>query len=247
MFLKTDLGKVTEKMRVLVIVPAYNEQNNITAVINSINNAAASLKDEIEYLVVDDCSRDGTLGILREGKRNYISLPVNLGIGGGVQSGYLYALENCFDVAVQIDGDGQHDPFYLDNVLEPIRKDEADVVIGSRFLNGDGFQSSALRRIGIKFLSGVIGCVCGVKIKDVTSGFRAVNHKGISFFAHNYAQDYPEPEAIVMCAKKKFRIKEVPVIMKERQGGESSISPMRSVYYMIKVTIAVVFAAFLRI
>lgn len=229
-------------MKVLIIIPAYNEEKNIDSVLEKIENSIQRLDYKTEYLVVNDCSRDNTLKVLQDRDRNYISLPINLGIGGGVQSGYLYALENCFDIAVQIDGDGQHDPDYLSDIIRPILEDEADVVIGSRYLDKMGFQSSALRRFGIRFLSIIIWLVSGVKIKDVTSGFRAVNRKVIKLFANDYAQDYPEPEAIVMCAKKKCRIQEVPVIMKERQGGESSISPVKSIYYMIKVTIAIIFA-----
>lgn len=230
-------------MRVLIIVPAYNEEENIEKVIKNIEKEKTGKEYIIDYLVVNDCSKDRTLDILKQEENNYVSLPINLGIGGGVQSGYLYALENNYDIAVQMDGDGQHDPEYLDDILQPILQGEADVVIGSRFINKEGFQSSFLRRLGIKMLSSVIYLVCKEKIKDVTSGYRAVNREVIKLFAGNYAQDYPEPEAIVLCAKNGYRIKEIAVKMKERQGGESSISPLKSIYYMIKVTIAIIFAA----
>lgn len=234
-----------ETKKVLVIIPAYNEEESIEKVIKDIKNNTANLEYVVDYLVVNDCSKDDTLSILQQNARNYISLPINLGIGGGVQSGYLYAYENDYDVAVQMDGDGQHDPKYLDAVVSPVLKQEADVAIGSRFINKEGFQSSSLRRAGIKFLSGLIKFVCGAKVKDVTSGFRAANAAAVKAFTIDYAQDYPEPEAIVMCAKKGFKIKEVPVIMRERQGGESSISSFKSVYYMIKVSIAIIFAGVL--
>lgn len=229
--------------KVLIIIPAYNEAENIDDVIRNLEEVTIGKDYQVDYLVVNDCSRDSTLEVLQQGNRKYVSLPINLGIGGGVQCGYLYAKENAYDIAIQMDGDGQHDPKYIDELVKPILNDEADMTLGSRFIEKEGFQSSALRRFGIRFLSVVIQLVSHVKIKDVTSGFRAVNKKIIQEFAIDYAQDYPEPESLVVCAKKKYRIKEVPVIMRERQGGESSISPFRSVYYMIKVTIAIIFRA----
>ena len=229
-------------MKVLVIIPAYNESVNISNVIEKLENDCCGLEYKVDYLVVNDCSTDNTLSVLKREKSSYVSLPINLGIGGGVQCGYIYALEREYDIAIQLDGDGQHDSAYLDAIVLPILEGEADVVIGSRFIEKEGFQSSALRRTGINFLSNVIKLVSGVRVKDVTSGFRAANRKAIELFAKDYAQDYPEPEAIVKCVKNKLRIKEVPVVMKERQGGESSISPLKSIYYMIKVTIAIIFA-----
>ncbi len=228
-------------MKALIIIPAYNEEENILNVITAIEHSAANARCQIEYLVINDCSRDRTLDLLKKETKHYVSLPVHLGIGGGVQCGYLYALEHHFDAAIQIDGDGQHDPSSLDDILAPLMEKKADVVIGSRFLDKTGFQSSALRRFGIRFLSRLIHRICGADVKDVTSGFRAANSAAIRLFAANYAQDYPEPEAIVLCAKNNLRIKEVPVVMKERQGGKSSISPLKSIYYMIKVSIAIIF------
>lgn len=233
-------------MKALIIIPAYNEAENIYNVIKEIQVAIQKLDYAADYLVVNDCSQDATLSILRTEGCSYISHPVNLGIGGSMQSGYLYALENCYDIAVQMDGDGQHNPEYLDAVIQPVLRHEADMVIGSRYIDKLGFQSSAVRRMGIFFLSRLIYFVTGVDIKDVTSGFRAVNKNVIEIFAHDYAQDYPEPESIVCCAKKHCRIKEVPVAMRERWGGKSSISAMRSVYYMIKVSIAILFTGWLK-
>lgn len=175
---------------------------------------------------------------------SYLNLPVNLGIGGGVQTGYKYALLNDYDIAVQIDGDGQHDTKYLQKVIQPILDGEKDIVIGSRFLEKEGFQSSGLRRAGITFLSMLIRMCCGVKVYDVTSGFRAVNREYIKLYAEDYPVDYPEPEAIVMAALNGAAIGEVPVIMRERESGESSISAARSVYYMIKVSLAVILCRF---
>lgn len=229
--------------KVLVIIPAYNESENINDVITKLEETLPGDDYCVDYVVVNDCSRDNTLAVLRESKRNYVSLPINLGIGGGVQCGYIYARDNDYDVAIQMDGDGQHDPDYIETLVRPIFDGEADMTVGSRFIDREGFQSSAMRRFGIRFLSSVIWCACRVRIKDVTSGYRAANRGVIQEFADDYAQDYPEPESLVMCAKKHYRIKEVPVVMRERQGGESSISPLKSVYYMIKVTIAIVLRA----
>jgi glycosyltransferase involved in cell wall biosynthesis len=222
-------------MRVLVIIPAYNEAANIKTVVeNLIYNYP-----QYDYVVINDGSTDDTETICRQNGFNYISHPVNLGIGGGVQTGYLYAKRNNYDIAVQIDGDGQHDPKYIKNVIEPIEQGKADIVIGSRFLKRTGFQSSAARRLGIRFLSGLIRIFSGVRIKDVTSGLRAVNRKIISFYAGNYAQDYPEPEAIVAGAMHGAKIQEVPVEMHERNAGKSSINPLRSFYYMLKVSLTI--------
>lgn len=222
-------------LKTLVIIPAFNEQENIEKVVKNLSEKCP----KCDYLIVNDCSTDNTAEICKNNKFNYIDLCCNLGIGGGVQSGYIYAYRNGYDCAIQIDGDGQHDPAYISKITEPIEKGEADVVIGSRFIEKEGFQSSGMRRFGIKFLSALIRFVCGARVKDVTSGFRAVNRKFIEFFSKEYADDYPEPEAIVATKLRGARILEVPVIMNEREGGVSSISPFKSVYYMIKVSLAI--------
>lgn len=222
-------------MRILIIIPAYNEAENIQKVIEAVRNSVP----EMDYIVVNDCSVDDTEKICKQNRYQYISLPVNLGIGGGVQTGYLYALQNGYDIAIQLDGDGQHDPSYIHELIEPIINNEADIVIGSRFISKEGFQSSIPRRFGIKFLSFIIKIFCGAKIKDVTSGFRAVNRKFIKYYAENYAQDYPEPEAIIAAIMNSGRVKEISVMMSERNGGKSSISAWKSVYYMFKVSLAI--------
>jgi len=223
-------------MKTLIIIPAYNEQKCIE---NTIREVKACGMD-VDYLVVNDCSKDHTLEILEKIGASYVNLPVNLGIGGGMQTGYLYAKENGYDIAVQIDGDGQHDPRYLQAVIAPIQRGEADLVIGSRFLEKEGFQSSAARRMGITFLSFLIERLCGVKVLDVTSGMRAAGRKVIERFADSYPQDYPEPEVVLSCGLEGLRIREVPVVMRERGGGVSSINTMRSAYYMIKVSLALI-------
>ena len=229
-------------MKILVIIPCYNEAENIARVVKNLQAAAArqTLPGKVDYLVVNDCSTDESAAICASEGFSYISLPVNLGIGGGVQSGYLYAAQNGYDIAVQMDGDGQHDPAYLASVVEPVARGEVDMCVGSRFITKEGFQTSAMRRAGIRLLSGLIRLLCGVRVLDVTSGFRATGRRLTEFFARNYAQDYPEPEAIISAVLNGFRVGEAPVVMAERMGGTSSISPLRSVDYMVKVSIALV-------
>lgn len=223
-------------MKTLLIIPAYNEQENIVRTLQDIKANAPGM----DYVVINDCSKDNTRKILKEYGANFLDLPVNLGIGGGVQTGYRYALEHDYDIAVQFDGDGQHDARYLSSLIAPIISGEADAAIGSRFIEKEGFQSSAMRRFGISFLSSLIKLLSGVKIYDVTSGFRAVNRSMIAFFAENYPQDYPEPDAILLSTLEGFRLVEVPAQMRERVGGQSSISSFRAVYYMVKVSISLI-------
>lgn len=222
-------------MKVLVIIPAYNESENIERVVANISDHCP----EYDYLIVNDCSTDNTVQICKQNGFNNIDLCCNLGIGGGVQSGYMYAYRNGYDYAVQIDGDGQHDPQYIAQMIKVLEKENADMVVGSRFITKEGFQSSGMRRFGINFLSALIKMVCGAKIKDVTSGFRVANQKYIEFFSKEYADDYPEPEAIVAVTLSGGKVVEAPVVMREREGGVSSISPLKSIYYMIKVSLSV--------
>ncbi len=224
-----------EWKRVLLIIPAYNEAENIEKVIDRISTEFP----QYDYVIVNDGSIDKTEKVCKEKGYHVLNLPINLGIGGAVQTGYRYALKQDYDIAVQIDGDGQHDVAYVSEVIRPLLEGEADVVIGSRFLKKEGFQSSVSRRIGIYLLGKLIWLCTGEKIKDVTSGFRAVNRKFIEIYAQDYPSDYPEPEAIITAVMYGGRIMEVPVVMQEREGGESSINFWKSVYYMIKVTLAI--------
>ena len=223
-------------MKAIVIVPAYNEQDNIRNTLKDLKENGAGT----DILVMNDCSTDRTEEILKEERVNYLSFPVNLGIGGGVQAGYQYARDNRYEIAIQFDGDGQHKAKYLRDLMAPLISGEADIAIGSRFVEHKGFQSSGARRLGIGILSRLIRLLCGVKVLDVTSGMRAVNRRFIEEYAEHYAQDYPEPEALLYAGLRKARIREVPVQMKERAGGKSSISAVRSVYYMIKVSLALI-------
>lgn len=221
-------------MRCLIIIPAYNEESNIRAVVDHIT----SQYPQYDYVVINDGSKDHTRDILRDGNYNYINLSINLGIGGAVQTGYKYARDYGYDAAVQIDGDGQHDIAFLEGMLQVLEQNKADIVIGSRFLEKEGFQSSAARRTGIKMLSTLIFLCTGKKIYDVTSGYRLVNKRFIDIYADNYPTDYPEPEAIVQAVMHRGKIAEYPVVMKERMQGTSSINLSKSVYYMIKVSLA---------
>jgi hypothetical protein len=222
-------------MKKLIIIPAYNEAENIERTIATIEQEAS----DFDYVIINDCSTDNTLDICKQNKFNVIRLPINLGIGGAVQTGYKYAFQNGYDLAVQVDGDGQHDPAFLKNMANYLEKEKCDMVIGSRFINKEGFQSSGTRRIGIKYFTVLIKLVTGKKITDPTSGLRMVNRDIIEMFANDYPKDYPEPESVVAILRKKKKVKEIPVIMKAREGGVSSISPKKSIYYMIKVTLAI--------
>lgn len=217
-------------MRSIAIVPAYNEEKNIAKVIDSLRNAGW------DFVVINDGSKDGTSSVLRSMGAPHIDLVQNLGIGGAVQAGYLYALRTGYDIAVQYDGDGQHDASYLDQLIEPLVCGDADITIGSRFVGNESeFKSSFARRVGIVVLSTLLRLVSRVKIYDVTSGFRAANKRAMKLFARYYPVDYPEPESIAYACARGMRVVEVPVAMHERTGGASSIFGFKSAYYMVKV------------
>lgn len=222
--------------KVLIIIPAYNEEKNIEKVVDNIIHNFP----KYDYVVINDGSNDSTRDVCKARKYEYLNLSINLGIGGAVQTGYKYAKDKGYDVAVQIDGDGQHDISYLEKMLPFLESGEVDIVIGSRFIDKEGFQSSAARRTGIKLLSMLIFICTGCRIKDVTSGFRAVNKKFIDIYSQYYPIDYPEPEAIVAAVMNRGKIKEYPVIMREREQGQSSINFVKSIYYMIKVSLAII-------
>lgn len=221
-------------MKTLIIIPAFNEEGSIEKVVNNLIEKFP----QYDYLIVNDGSTDGTKNICSGNGYQVVNLVINMGIGGAVQTGYRYARDNHYDIAVQIDGDGQHDVRFLAEMIRLIEENKADVVIGSRFVEKEGFQSSQIRRVGINFLSILAWLLTGVRIKDITSGYRVINQKFIKIFAEDYPSDYPEPEAMVIAAVHGGRIVEYPVVMKERENGESSITLKKSVYYMIKVTLA---------
>lgn len=222
------------EMKCLIIIPAYNEADNIEKVVDNI----IQNYPQYDYVIVNDGSTDATRKVCKKNRYQVLNLPVNMGIGGAVQTGYCYARDNDYDIAVQIDGDGQHDVKFLVEMIALIESGQADIVIGSRFVQKEGFQSSMFRRAGIKFLSNLGWVLTGVKVRDITSGYRVVNRRFIQIFARDYPADYPEPEAMVIAAVHGGKIREYPVVMKERENGTSSITLTRSVYYMVKVTLA---------
>ena len=226
--------------RILVITPAYNEAANICEVVRSV-------KQEVpvaDVVVIDDGSWDDCARLAEGAGAIVIRLPFNLGIGGAMQTGYIFAWEQGYDVAIQVDGDGQHDPAYVPVLMAPLEDDSADLVIGSRFVGPSSFRSGLARRVGIHWFARLISLLIGQRVTDTTSGFRAANRSVIEFFASSYPQDYPEPEAIVVAHRAGFRIREVPVEMRARQGGKSSINLWRSAYYMIKVTLSILMSVF---
>ncbi|MDZ7374231.1 MAG: glycosyltransferase family 2 protein [candidate division KSB1 bacterium] len=224
---------------VLVVIPAYNEERNIGAVLRSVQ----SLESPPDVVVVNDGSVDRTEEVARQHGARVLSLPLNLGIGGAVQTGFRYAVAHGYRYAVQLDGDGQHDPRAIEDLLRPVRQGQADIVIGSRYVTRTGYRAPLSRRIGMVILARVISALVGRPICDSTSGFRAYNREAFTFLASHYPTDYPEPEAIVLLARNGFRILEVPVQMHPRLNGESSINSARSIYYMVKVLLAVIVEA----
>lgn len=221
-------------MNCLAIIPAYNEGKNIYKVVKAVKGS--SFKPDV--VVINDGSDDDTEPEAQKAGAKVLSLSSNLGIGGAVQTGYLYALYNGYDAAVQIDGDGQHNPGDLEKLAGKIKNNEADMVIGSRFICKSTYKPDTFRKIGIKYFSRLVTFLCGSSYYDTTSGYRMVNRKGISLFADYYPKDYPEVETIVYAVKNGLKVKEISTHMNKRQGGKSSITAIKSMYYMVKVTLA---------
>jgi len=222
-------------MKILVIVPAFNERITIREVIVRIR----TFYPQADILVVSDGSTDGTGRVAREAGVLVLEHSYNMGIGATVQTGLLYALENDYEIAIQIDGDGQHNPQFLSSVVEPILQGRSNLVIGSRYLSEGGFKSTSLRKLGIQFFTGLVWIFTGRRITDPTSGFRAMDRRGIGLFAEDYPSDYPEVEALVLAHKKGLGIEEVPVQMRPRRRGTSSIGFLSAIYYMMKVTLSI--------
>jgi glycosyltransferase involved in cell wall biosynthesis len=231
-------------LRRIATVPALNEEAAISRVIDEIR----AFDPELEIVVIDDGSADRTAQVARAAGAHVLRLPFNLGIGGAVQTGFRYAYENGFELAVRVDGDGQHDPAQLAAVVEPVIRGEADIVVGSRYLGpgGKGYRSTAPRRAGIRILARVVSLLTGQRITDPTSGFQALNRKAISLFAADYPHDYPEVEALVLLLRHRLRLREVPIAMRPRAGGRSSIRTLSSGYYMVKVLLALFVGSFRR-
>jgi glycosyltransferase involved in cell wall biosynthesis len=226
-------------VRVLAIVPAFNEERSVGAVVREILAAGVA-----NVLVVDDGSTDATAAVARGAGARVLVLPFNLGIGGAVQSGYLFALRHGYDVAVQVDGDGQHDAREIERLVGPLASGEADFVLGSRFVGGSTYRAPAVRRIGMRIFSTTVSAIGGQRLLDTTSGFRAAGGPVIAYLAEHYPQDYPEVESLLLLKRARFRIIEVACRFRERAQGRSSITAARSVYYLVKVLLAILAGLF---
>lgn len=231
--------------KILLIIPAYNEEKSIQDTCNTILQYNKANKTNYDFVVINDGSTDKTSETCTNNKLPCINLCANTGIGGAVQTGYKYAHENNYDIAIQFDGDGQHDVAYVKNLVEPIINQQADLTIGSRFIDetSSEFKSSGARRAGIRLISFFIKLSTRKKVLDTTSGFRAANKKVIKKFACNYPPEYAEPISIVNILKNKYKIKEVPVSMNERKEGVSSIRAWKTVYYMLNVICLIIIEA----
>ena len=233
-------------MKILLIIPSYNEEENVLENYQRIVSYNKKNKTKYDVIVINDGSKDKTEEICIKNNIPYITLIHNLGIGGAVQTGYRYALENNYDIAVQFDGDGQHDINYVKDIIKPITENKVDMVIGSRFINktSSDFQSSKSRRIGINIISFFIKIVTKKRIYDTTSGFRAVNKKLIKLFSEDYPVEYPEPVSSTKILKKGYKIEEIPVSMNERLGGVSSLGKVwKQAYYMFNVILSIILIA----
>jgi len=233
--------------RRIAIVPARNEEGAIGAVVAEIR----AFDPGLDVLVIDDGSADRTAERAASAGATVVRLPFNLGIGGAVQTGFMYALAHGYELAVRLDGDGQHDPAELPKLTEPVLRGDADIVVGSRFAlfddqPGDSYRPPLARRAGIRFFAGIVSLLVRQRVTDTTSGFQALNGRGIRLFADDYPHDYPEVEATVMVIKHRLRLLEVPVLMREREHGSSSITALRSAYYVLKVTLALLVGVFRR-
>lgn len=228
-------------MKVLLIIPSYNEEKNVKKVHDMIETYNQSHEQKFDALFVNDGSKDNTEKELCANSCNHVLLVQNLGIGGAVQTGYKYALEHDYDIAVQMDGDGQHDINYVQTIIDPITQENANLVIGSRFIdkNSSEFKSSLMRRIGIRMISNCIKLKTRKRIYDTTSGFRAADKNIIKEFAQTYPTEYPEPISTVFVLKKGYNVDEKPVAMHEREAGTSSIRAWKNAYYMINVILSI--------
>ena len=229
--------------RRIAVVPARNEEAAVARVIEELREFDPAL----DVVVIDDGSSDATAERAAAAGAAVVPLPFNLGIGGAVQTGFKFALEHGYEIVIRLDGDGQHDPQEIPSLLAPLERGEADVVVGSRFATGAGsYKPAFARRAGIRWFAGLVSLLTGQKLTDTTSGFQAVNARAIRLFAADYPHDYPEVEAAVMVVRHRLRILEVPVQMRGRETGASSITALRSLYYAIKVTLALLVGVFRR-
>jgi glycosyltransferase involved in cell wall biosynthesis len=229
--------------RLVAIVPAWNESGAIAGVVDEIRSAVP----DIEVVVVDDASTDATAEIAEQHGATVLRLPFNVGIGGAVQTGFRYALEAGYQRAIRLDGDGQHDASQIPRILAPIEAGSADLVIGSRFVNPSAaYRPPFARRIGIRVFARLVSVLGGQRVTDTTSGFIALDRAGIELFAAEYPHDYPEVEATLVALRSGLRLEQVQVEMRERTSGTSSITFIRSLYYIVKVTLALLVASMRR-
>ncbi len=229
-------------IKVLIIIPCFNEEKSIALLLEELLKITFSNKYRVEIVVVNDDSQDKTVEVVSQFNVTILDLPVNIGIGGAVQTGLKYAFENDFEIAIQVDGDGQHPPMEILKMLKAQEENPSNLIIGSRFISKEGFQSSLFRRLGIFYLHWLNKILTQKNFYDITSGFRLFDKKAISLAARFYPDEYPEPESLVIFAKAGFSISETPVLMKPRQGGQSSIRYFSQVYYIIKVSLAMFFS-----
>lgn len=223
-------------MKVLLIIPAFNEAESLQTLLMELRQQYS----QYGIVVIDDASTDQTAEVVRSAGIPVLRLAANLGVGGAVQTGFKYAVRNNYDVAIQFDGDGQHDPAWIEQLLKPIARGEADCVIGSRYMGPDsdrGYKTPFARRVGMIFSSTLLFLATGQKITDTTSGFRALNYRSFEFFAREYPVDHPEAEALLMLHRSKFRLKEIPVKMRSRQTGQSLFTSLKAIQYPVRVLI----------
>lgn len=239
-FKNSIFSAMNQTIRVAVIIPAYNEEASIASVVSAVH-AASSDSIQLTPVVVNDCSKDSTKEIIGALNCVALNLPINLGIGGAVQTGIKYAFDNGFDFCVQIDGDGQHPPQFIPVLEKELVANNWDVAIGSRYIEKEGFQSTFMRRTGIQYFQFLLKLITGENVTDSTSGMRMMNRKTMKLLYAYYPDEYPEPEALIIYNRNGLKFGEVPVQMNERMGGQSSIQGFGAVYYMFKVTIAIIF------
>lgn len=226
-------------MKVLAIVPAYNEEDTVGDVVRGIREVGG-----IDVVVVNDGSSDATSARAREAGAVVLDLPINLGIGGAVQCGFLFAARGGWDVAVQVDADGQHVPAEIPRLLERLAAGDVEVVLGSRYVERSDYRAPLARRFGMVVFSAVVSALTGQRLRDTTSGFRATASPALRYLASHYPQDYPEVESLVLLVRAGFRIREAPCRFSERKGGRSSITAARSAYYVVKVLLAILAGLF---
>jgi glycosyltransferase involved in cell wall biosynthesis len=230
-------------MKILVIIPVFNEEETLRGVIVGIR----SFLSQADILVVNDGSTDSTGSIAREEGVLVLEHPYNMGIGATMQTGFLYALRKGYDIAIQVDGDGQHHPAFLPSLVQPLLEGQCNLAIGSRYLSEGGFKSTLPRKVGIKFFSFLVRIFTTKRITDPTSGFRAMDRKTLELFSEEYPSDYPEVEALISAYSKGLHFQEIPVTMRNRQGGASSIGILSALYYMAKVTLSISVGSFRRV